>query len=128
LNRQDLPEPSDGVKRRAEERHVSEKHAIVVLVTTGSADESVKIARSVVEERLAACVNIVPGIRSNYRWEGRVADEAEWLLVMKTSRAGFGALETRVRELHSYDVPEVIALDVAAGSRPYLDWLLGSVG
>ena len=107
---------------------MSEKHAIVVLVTTGSADESVKIARSVVEERLAACVNIVPGVRSIYRWEGRVADETEWLLVMKTSRAGFGALETRVRELHSYDVPEVIALDVATGSRPYLDWLLGSVG
>lgn len=104
-----------------------EEDAIVVLVTAGSHDEAAKIARSVVEERLAACVNIVPGLRSIYRWKGQVADDAEWLLVMKTSRARFAALEARVRELHSYEVPEVIALDVAAGSRPYLDWLLGSV-
>jgi periplasmic divalent cation tolerance protein len=111
----------------AEERHVSEKDAIVVLVTAGSAEEAVKIARSVVEERLAACVNIVPGVRSIYRWEGKVTEDAEWLLVMKTSRARFAALEARIRELHSYQVPEVMAFDVATGSRPYLDWLLGSV-
>jgi periplasmic divalent cation tolerance protein len=106
---------------------VSEKDAIVVLVTAGSAEESVKIARSVVEERLAACVNIVSGVRSIYRWEGKVTEDAEWLLVMKTSRARFAALEARIRELHSYQVPEVMAFDVATGSRPYLDWLLGSV-
>jgi periplasmic divalent cation tolerance protein len=106
---------------------VSEKDAIVVLVTAGSAEEAVKIARSVVEERLAACVNIVSGVRSIYRWEGKVTEDAEWLLVMKTSRARFAALEARIRELHSYQVPEVMAFDVATGSRPYLDWLLGSV-
>ncbi len=106
---------------------MSEKDAIVVLVTAGSAEEAVKIARSVVEERLAACVNIVSGVRSIYRWEGKVTEDAEWLLVMKTSRARFAALEARIRELHSYQVPEVMAFDVATGSRPYLDWLLGSV-
>ena len=106
---------------------MSEKDAIIVLVTAGSAEEAVKIARSVVEERLAACVNIVSGVRSIYRWEGKVTEDAEWLLVMKTSRARFAALEARIRELHSYQVPEVMAFDVATGSRPYLDWLLGSV-
>jgi periplasmic divalent cation tolerance protein len=105
---------------------VSENHAIVVLVTAGSSDQAANIARSLVEERLAACVNVVP-VRSIYRWEGKVADDGEWLLVVKTTRERFDAVEARIRELHSYAVPEVIALDVALSSRPYLDWLLGSV-
>jgi periplasmic divalent cation tolerance protein len=97
------------------------------LVTAGSIENAEQIARALVEERLAACVNIVPGVRSIYRWQGQIADEAEWLLVMKSTRGRYAALEARVRELHSYAVPEVIALTIAEGSRPYLDWLVGSV-
>jgi periplasmic divalent cation tolerance protein len=105
---------------------VSDKRPIVVLVTAGSADNAGLIARALVEERLAACANIVPGVRSIYRWEGRVVDDAEWLLVIKTERTRFAALEARVRALHTYTVPEVIALEVVEGSRPYLEWLLGA--
>ncbi len=97
---------------------------IVVLMTAGSAESAEKIARALVEERLAACVNVVPGIRSIYRWQGSVADDAEWLLVAKTARSCFAALEARVRALHSYEVPEVIAIEIVEGSAPYLDWLL----
>jgi len=96
---------------------------IVVLMTAGSAEDAAKIARALVEERLVACVNVVPGIRSIYRWQGNVADEAEWLLVAKTTRSRFSGLEARVRELHSYEVPEVIAVEIADGSAPYLEWL-----
>ena len=95
----------------------------LVLVTAGSEEEAAKIARTLVEERLAACANIVPQIRSIYRWEGKVEDGAEALLLIKTSETSLSALENRVRELHSYDVPEVIALKLDQGSAPYLDWL-----
>ena len=101
--------------------------ALVVLVTAGSTEEAERIARALVEERLAACVNLVPGIRSIYRWEGKIADDGEILLVAKTRRDSFAALERRVRELHSYEVPEVLALAVTDGSAPYLDWLAEAV-
>lgn len=97
--------------------------AIVVLITAGDADAATRIAEALVGERLAACANVVPGIRSVYRWRGEVCSEQEVLLIVKTVRARFDALEKRVRELHSYDVPEVIGLPVEAGSRPYLDWI-----
>jgi periplasmic divalent cation tolerance protein len=102
---------------------MSEERAIVVLVTAGSAENAGVLARTLVEERLAACVNVVPGVRSVYRWQGQVVDEGEWLLVAKARRSSFAALEARVRELHTYDTPEVIALDVALGSVTYLDWI-----
>jgi periplasmic divalent cation tolerance protein len=105
---------------------VSEKRPIVVLVTAGSADNAAEIARALVEERLAACVSIVPGVRSIYRWAERIADDAEWLLVIKTERTRFAELEARVRTLHAYTVPEVIAVEIVEGSEPYLDWLLGA--
>jgi periplasmic divalent cation tolerance protein len=105
---------------------VSQIRPIVVLVTAGSADDAGRIARALVEERLAACANIVPGVRSIYRWEGRLVDDAEWLLVIKTERTRFAALEARVRALHTYTVPEVIALEIVEGSKPYLEWLLGA--
>ena len=105
---------------------MSEKRPIVVLVTAGSADNAAEIARALVEERLAACASIVPGVRSIYRWAGRIADDAEWLLVIKTERTRFAALEARVRTLHAYTVPEVIAVEIVEGSEPYLDWLLGA--
>jgi periplasmic divalent cation tolerance protein len=100
--------------------------AIVILVTAGNEAEAERIARALVDERLVACVNVLPAVRSFYRWEGRVADDAELLLVIKTRRERFEAVAARVREIHSYDVPEVIALPVLAGSETYLAWL-GSV-
>lgn len=97
--------------------------ALVVLVTAPNPDKAAEIARTLVEERLAACGNVVPGLRSIYRWEGKVQDDAEALLVLKTTRARFEALRDRVLALHPYEVPEVIALPVEAGSARYLDWI-----
>ena len=97
--------------------------ALVVLVTTPTPERAAEIARAVVEERLAACGNVVPGLRSVYRWEGKVQEDEEALLVLKTVRARFEALRDRVLALHPYDVPEVIALPVEAGSEAYLAWL-----
>lgn len=96
---------------------------VVVLVTAGSADEAARIGRALVEERLAACANVVGPIRSIYRWKGAVEDEAEHLLLLKARAADVPALETRVRALHGYEVPEVLALPVRAGSAAYLAWL-----
>ena len=106
---------------------MSDEQAIVVLVTAGSAQNAEAIARALVSEQLAACVNVVPGVRSIYRWEGRVTEDLEWLLIVKTLASRFAAVEARVKTLHTYQVPEVIALDVVAGSRVYLEWLFGSV-
>jgi periplasmic divalent cation tolerance protein len=99
--------------------------ALVVLVTTPTPERAAEIARAVVEERLAACGNVVPAIRSIYRWEGKVHEDAEALLVLKTTRARFEALRDRVLALHPYQVPEVIALRVEAGSAAYLAWIAG---
>ncbi len=101
---------------------------LVVLVTAPSADKAAGIARALVEERLAACANIVPGMRSIYRWEGKVCDEAEALMVIKTRAEALEPLKQRVLALHPYSCPEVIALPVAGGHRAYLDWLAGQVG
>ncbi len=97
--------------------------ALVVLVTTPTPERAAEIARALVDERLAACGNVVPGLRSIYRWEGKVQDEAEALLVLKTTRARFDALRERILALHPYQVPEVIALAIEAGSAPYLAWI-----
>ncbi|ABS25388.1 divalent-cation tolerance protein CutA [Anaeromyxobacter sp. Fw109-5] len=97
--------------------------ALVVLVTAPSPEQAAELARALVEERLAACGNVVPAVRSIYRWEGKVHDDAEALLVLKTTRGRFEALRERVLALHPYDVPEVLALPVEAGSAPYLAWL-----
>jgi periplasmic divalent cation tolerance protein len=96
---------------------------VVVLVTAPTAERAAEIARALVEERLAACGSVVPGIRSIYRWEGKVQDDQEALLVLKTTRERFEALRERVLALHPYQVPEVIALGVEAGSAPYLAWI-----
>jgi periplasmic divalent cation tolerance protein len=100
--------------------------ALVVLVTAPSAEEAARMARALVEERLAACGNVVPGLRSIYRWEGKVQEEAEALLLLKTTRRRFEALRARVRSLHPYEVPEVIALPVEAGHPAYLEWIAAS--
>ncbi len=97
--------------------------AIVVLVTVGSEREAETIATALLEERLAACVNMTGPVRSLYRWEGRIADDQEWQLIIKTQARLFEALAARVRALHSYDVPEIIALPVLAGTTDYMDWI-----
>jgi periplasmic divalent cation tolerance protein len=96
---------------------------IVVFVTCGSEDEALKIAHALVEERLAACANMVSPIRSIYRWEGKICDEKEWLLVIKTRQSLFEDLAKRVKALHSYSVPEIIALPITEGSPAYLNWI-----
>jgi periplasmic divalent cation tolerance protein len=101
---------------------------IAVLVTCGSMKEGRRIARALVERRLAACVNVLQApVESVYRWKGKVESAREVLLVIKTSRRRFGALQAEVRRLHSYDVPEIIALPVTNGSRDYLEWISESV-
>ena len=97
--------------------------AVVVLVTAPSAEVAATIARAVVEERLAACGNVLPAVRSIYRWQGKVLDEAEVLLILKTQRRRFPELRDRILALHPYEVPEVLALPVEAGSDAYLDWI-----
>jgi periplasmic divalent cation tolerance protein len=99
---------------------------VVVLVTVGSAEEAQRIGRALVTEQLAGCVNVVGPIRSIYRWQGAVEEAEERLLIIKARAADLAALEARVRALHSYDVPEVLALPVTAGSEDYLAWLAGA--
>jgi len=96
---------------------------VVVFVTCGSAEEAERIAHGLVEERLAACVNISGSIRSVYRWKGKLCDELEVLLVIKTSRELFDRVRRAVEKLHSYQVPEVICLPVIDGAPNYLNWL-----
>ncbi len=95
----------------------------VVLVTAPDTDTAARLAGALVEERLAACVNVVPEIRSFYRWEGAVQDDAEVLLVIKSTAERSSALAARVRELHPYDLPEVLELPAVGGSDAYLDWV-----
>jgi periplasmic divalent cation tolerance protein len=97
--------------------------AIVVFVTCGSEEEALKIANALVESRLAACANLVAPIRSIYRWEGKIWDEKEWLLIIKTEKHRFEELEKRVKSLHSYSVPEIISLPIVEGSSAYLNWI-----
>jgi periplasmic divalent cation tolerance protein len=101
---------------------------IIVLTNCGSAKEAGRIAHALVEKRLAACVNLltVP-VESIYRWKGKMETAKEITLLIKTSRARYAAVERAIRELHSYEVPEIIAIPIAAGSPEYLSWLAGSV-
>lgn len=100
---------------------------IVVLTTVADAELGRRIAAALVEAGEAACVNIIPGIRSIYRWEGKVCDEGEFLLVIKTVAERFEAVRSRIRDLHSYEVPEIIAIPVRAGDPAYLGWLSSQV-
>jgi periplasmic divalent cation tolerance protein len=104
-------------------RSQSMQEFIVVYVTVSSAEEGARIARAVVEERLAACVNQLPGVRSTYRWQGKLEQSGEELLLIKTRKDLLAALQQRIGELHSYAVPEFIAVPIVAGSASYLQWL-----
>lgn len=100
---------------------------VVVLCTAGSGDEAARIAKALVDEHLAACVNVVTGVRSFFFWEGGVRDEQEVLLICKSLRERVPKIVERVKSLHSYSVPEIIAIPVAAGSAEYLQWVRDSV-
>ncbi|SRR5208282_2554417 len=99
----------------------------IVLTTAGSEEEARKIARHIVEERLAACVNIVPQVVSIYSWQNQVEESREWLLIIKTTAAAFERVRTAILELHSYDLPECICLTIEDGSPGYLQWVGDSV-
>ena len=100
---------------------------LLVSMTTSSLEEAEKIAEALVQERLAACVNIVPAITSIYRWQGEVHRDSEVLLIAKSRPELFDPLAARVKELHSYEVPEIIALPIVAGNAAYLSWIEESV-
>jgi periplasmic divalent cation tolerance protein len=99
----------------------------IVLTTASSEEEAQKIARHLVERRLAACVNIVPQIKSIYRWQGNVEEASEWLLIVKTTAAAFVQVRETIAELHSYEVPECVCLNIEDGSPAYLEWIAESV-
>jgi periplasmic divalent cation tolerance protein len=102
-------------------------NAVVVLVTAPNADSAAAMARTLVEEGLCACGNVVPSIRSIYRWEGKIHDDAEALLVLKTERRLVPELKARLPALHPYQVPELLVLPVEDGLGPYLEWLAASL-
>jgi periplasmic divalent cation tolerance protein len=99
----------------------------LVLTTAGSKEEAQRIARTLVERRLAGCVNLVQRVESVYRWQGKIEEAEEWLLLIKTTGAAFERVRDAIRELHSYDLPECICLAIDGGSSAYLEWLQNSV-
>jgi periplasmic divalent cation tolerance protein len=103
------------------------EEALVVFITAANKDEAGRLAEMLVEARLAACVQILPGVESIYRWQGQIERQAEVLLIAKTMRSSFEDLEREVRALHSYETPEIVAISLKAASGPYLDWLRASV-
>jgi periplasmic divalent cation tolerance protein len=102
--------------------HLSNAEFYLVLVTASSEAEATAIAQTVVQERLAACVNVVP-VRSVYIWQDQLQQEPEWQLLIKTTRDRFLALQERILALHSYEVPEILAIPIEAGSPSYLTWI-----
>jgi periplasmic divalent cation tolerance protein len=102
-------------------------NARIVLTTTGSEEEARKIAHALVEQRMAACVNILPHLQSIYRWQGKVETANEWLLLIKTEARLFERVRDAINELHSYDLPECVMLEVTAGSHAYLNWIAENI-
>jgi periplasmic divalent cation tolerance protein len=99
------------------------ENAVLILVTVSSLQEGEKIGEALVKEGLAACTNLVPGIQSIFRWKGEICREGEVLMLIKSNESLFDELQYRVKELHSYDVPEIIALPIILGSLEYLKWV-----
>ena len=102
----------------------SSSRVLLVLVTTSSRREAMQIAQAVVRKKLAACGNVIPTVTSIFRWKGKIEKSREALLIIKTSERRYAALQELVRSMHSYEVPEVIALTVEQGLHPYLEWVL----
>jgi periplasmic divalent cation tolerance protein len=100
---------------------------LVVMSTFPSADKAAEIARALVDAKLAACVNVLPTVRSIYRWQGAVSDDSEALAIIKTTAERYDAMAAMLVSLHPYEVPEIVALPVATGHAPYLAWLDASV-
>jgi len=100
---------------------------VYVVLTTAPAGEAEKLARSLVESRLAACVNVVPGLKSFYWWRGKLEEAGESLLIIKTTGEALESLTSRLREMHPYELPEIIAVPVEAGLEEYLEWVRGEV-
>ena len=101
--------------------------AIVVVTTVGTEEQAYTIAREIVARRQAACVNILPGVRSIYRWKGKICKDGELLLVIKTLEAEFEGVSATIRELHSYELPEILSFHVTKGEENFLDWIRSSV-
>ena len=101
--------------------------AIVVVTTVGTEEQAYLIAREIVARRQAACVNILPGVRSIYRWKGKICKDGELMLLVKTLEGEFEGVAATIRELHSYELPEILSFKVAEGERGFLDWIAGSV-
>ncbi|MFP4009258.1 MAG: divalent-cation tolerance protein CutA [Spirulinaceae cyanobacterium] len=99
----------------------------VVFVTVASESEGDAIAQGLLEAKLAACISMTQ-IKSMYRWQGKIENDTEWQLMIKTDLSQFAALEAKIKEMHSYDVPEIIALPIMAGSESYLSWISENVG
>lgn len=102
--------------------------AIIVFITTGSTDEAKKIGKLLVEEGLAACCTIIQPVESIFKWKNAIHIEQEALIISKTSEELFSALEKRVKQLHSYEVPEIVAIPITQGSKSYLDWIVKETG
>lgn len=102
-------------------------NARIVLTAAGSHEEARKLAQALVERRLAACVNIVPRIESVYPWQGNVESAEEWLLIIKTQAEAFERVRDAIKELHSYELPECVMLEISAGSQGYLEWIAENV-
>ena len=100
---------------------------IIVFSNCGTEEEAMRVAHALIGSKLAACVNVLPKIRSVYRWKGAIEEESEWMLVIKSSRPLFSQLQAALRKAHSYDVPEVLAIPVVDGSPEYLRWLDGEL-
>jgi len=105
-----------------------DKTTIILVCCTCPRDKAADLARFLIESKLAACVNIVPEVRSIYRWDNKICDEAESLLLIKTGRANYAELELRLRERHSYEVPEIVAIPIEQGLPDYLQWVASCLG
>lgn len=101
--------------------------AIVVFVTAGTEEQANLLGEELVARRLASCVNIVPGVRSIYRWQGKICRDSEWMLIVKTMDSEYTAIEATIRELHSYELPEILAFTIRRGERGFLRWIAESL-
>jgi periplasmic divalent cation tolerance protein len=100
----------------------------LVLTTCGSREIADRLALALVEQRLAACVNVIPGVRSSYRWAGKIEQADEFILMIKTAGKQLAAIETTIRAVSGYELPELVAVEIAGGSADYLDWVAASIG